>query len=713
MSLGLTPQALAQPTCRIETMPTDAQIAKETYELFSFCREEGGHTAFLRDAEVAQRYYASQQMSAADINKRTNEGRLSFAVNEIFRTINAVRGELTNLSTDMRYDPKGGGAAEEVASVLNKLSAHVDRMNKSYMVDDIVRLHGLLLGRGYWELRVDFDDNLEGTIKRTWKRPQNVVLDADITSPDPNDWDRVFTTEVVSQNDIANMYGKRLAGDLAGWPLANFISAEDRTLAASLGMTMPMRDGGFDPSRKDLKQYRLISEQYREYKNKEFFIDLQSGDTREIPENWDDDRVAYVREQYGYGVVMRKAKTVRWRVVCNDRVLHDEDSPYKHFTIVPFMPYFLDGYAMSLFQALKGPQDMLNYTVNEELHILGTTSHSGWKIKAGSLKNMTSRQLEQKGAKNGLVLELDDPNDAERITPGQPASGFENLGNRSRQWISEIANVTPAMLGSQGQYAPGKGMDSQLSRAPVNLSAALTAYQFSMNLIAEVKLNLFQTYYTETRTFRIANSDLGTSEEVTINQPDAYGEIANNLMVGEYTVRMMPTTSRTAADEFAFEELLQLKEIGITVPNSLFVAASSIQGKQEFADVLRAANNGEVSPEEQRAQQLALELQEAEVEDVRAGIENKKAQSQLNLARAEKNFADSTFNPHQARSENERVRMQMDFETRNRQIDQQERKQNSDTALKLTEIATTNERDKEKVVASTRNNKQPRRGNKK
>lgn len=688
-------------------MATNSQIARDTYELFNYCREEGGHNNFLRDAEIAQRYYASNQMGSADIAKRTAEGRLSFSVNEIFRTINAVRGELGNLSTNTRYDPKGPEGSEEVAAVLNKLSAHVDTMNKSYMVDDIVRLHGLLMGRGFWELRVEFDDNLEGTIKRTWKRPQNVVLDAGIWSPDPNEWDRVFTTEVVSQDDIRNMYGKRIARDMAGWPLADFIEPIDRNLAASVGYS----NAGvvqFDPNNSSLKQYRLVSEQYREFKTKEFFIDLQSGDTREIPENWDDDRIAYVREKYGYGVVSRKAKTVRWRVVCNDRVLHDEDSPYKHFTIIPFMPYFLDGYAMSLFQALKGPQDMLNYTVNEELHILGTTSHSGWKIKQGSLKNMTMRQLEQKGAKNGLVLELEDTADAERITPGQPASGFENLGNRSRQWISEIANVTPAMLGSQGQYAPGKGMDTQLSRAPVNLSAALTAYQFSMHLMAEAKLNLFQTYYTETRTFRIANTDLGGTEELTINQPDPYGEIANNLMVGEYTVRMLPTTSRTAAEEFAFEELLSLKEIGVTVPNSLFVAASSIQGKIEFAEILRAANNGDVSPEEQRAQQLALELQEAEVEDLRAGTENKRAQVQLNLARAEKNYEDSKFNPHAARTENERTRMQLDFETRNRQIDQQERKIDRDTALKLTELATKDAAEKNKPAPTTP--RQPRRG---
>lgn len=669
-------------------MATKADTAKTVYENYRYCREEGGHNNFLHSAEVAQRYYASHQMSSADIGKRTAEGRLSFTVNEVFRTINAVRGELGNLSTDVRFDPKGGEGTAEVAAVLNKLSAHVDHLNKSYMVDDVVRLHGLLLGRGFWEVRVEFDDNLEGNILRTWKRPQNVVLDADIQSPDPNTWDRVFTTDVVSQSDIENLYGKRAANELRGFPLAEFIHEEDRTLASSIGFTTPRNHVQFDGGNKELKQYRLINEQYRDYRNKEFFIDLQTGDTREIPENWDDARITYVREKYGYGVIRRKAKTVRWRVVCNDLVLHDEDSPYKHLTIVPFMPYFLDGHAMSLFQVLKGPQDMLNYTVNEELHILGTTSHSGWKVKQGSLKNMTMRDLERKGSKNGLVLELENTGDAERITPGQPASGFENMGNRSRQWISELASVTPTMLGQQGQYAAGKGMDTQLSRAPVNLSAALTAYQFSMHTMAEVKLDLFQTYYTETRTLRIANSDIGGVEEVTINEPSTTDRVLNEIGVGEYSVRMLPAASRSVAEEYAFEELLQLKEVGIKVPNSLFVAASSIQGKVEFAEILRAANNGELSPEEERANQLALELQEAEVADVRASTENKQAQSALNLARAEKNYADSQFNPHEARSRIETDRLQLEYAARHRQMDQQDRKASNDTALKLTQIAT-------------------------
>lgn len=696
-------------------MASDSEKARSTYELFCYCREEGGHVDFLRRAEMAQRYYASRQWNEADMRKRTQEGRLSFTVNEIFRTINAVRGELQNLSTDVRFDP-GPGGSQQVASVLNKLSEHIDNQNKAYAVDDRVRLDALLTGRGFWELRVDFDENMQGTITRKHRRPQNIVLDADMTTPDPSDWQRVFTTEVVSLNDLKNMYGRKVK-DIKDWPAPDWIDTEDRNLAQSLGYNQPTKDGGFDLSREDIKQFRLINHQYVDYKYKEFFVDLRTGDMSEIPENWPDEKVQYALDRFNLGTLRRKAKTIRWRVTCNDVVLHDEDSPYKFFTIVPYFPFFLDGYPVSLFDVLQGPQDMLNYTVSEELQILGTTSHSGWKVKHGSLKNMTMRQLEQKGASNGLILELEEVGDAERITPGQPANGFERLGDRSRGWISDLASVTPAMQGTQGQYANGKSTNSMLSRAPVNLSAALTAFQFSMNLLAERKLNLIQTFYTETRTLRIAPNPYADAQEITINEPDAYDQIANDVTVGEYTVRMMPATSRSTAEELSFDQLLELKEIGIQVPNSLFITNSALQAKSDVIDQLLEANNGEVSPEEQAMQQLQLAQLQAEVDDTAAGAEQKRSAAELNQARAQKNLADAQYNPHAERNQNERARLSMQFATDNRRLSLDEKRMDRESALKLTEIQENAIQDNRKLAVQAAGQrqksntpKQPRRG---
>ncbi len=664
-------------------MATDAQKARDQYELYRYCRVEGGHENFLREMEVAKRYYVSKQWDESDVRKRTAEGRLSFTIPEVFRTINAIRGELNQLSSDVRFDPTNGDP--ETARILNRLSEHVDRENKVYMHDDRVQLDGLLGGRGFYRQRVVFDDNMQGNIRTTRQRPENVILDYGIESPDPDTWDRVFTTEVVSTNDIKNMFGRRVVEGVGRINTSDWLDLEDRTLAQALGFTTAFHGDHTDD---DFKQHRLISQQYREYKYKDCFVDKATGDTSEIPENWPDEKIQYALENFNLGVIRKKVKTVRWRVTCNDLVLHDEDSPYKHFDIVPYFPFFVDGYTLSLFSVLKGPQDLLNYTVSEETLILGATAHAGWKIKHGSLRNMTARQLEQKGSRTGVVLELDEVSDAERITPGQPATGFERFGDRARSWINELGSVTPSMMGQGSQYEGGAKAQVNLSRAPVNLHAPLIAFQFTKHLLAERKLNLFQTFYTETRTMRIAASAYGQAEEVTINQPDAYGRIAHDLSVGKYTVRMMPVGSRMAADEFAFDELVQMKEIGISVPNSLFVQTSSLNAKSDVMEQLLAANGGELSPEEQRARELELEALELENDKTRALAEAARGAGDLAHSRARKVEVDASFDPRPTKAQLDAQRLALEDQRAHRQLTQAEQKEERQTALKLTELAT-------------------------
>ena len=67
-------------------------------------------------------------------------------------------------------------------------------------------------------------------------------------------------------------------------------------------------------------------------------------------------------------VVRLRASTIRWRVTCDRFVLHDEDSPYNHFTIVPFFPWFTDGYTLSLGENLVDMQRMTNKLYSQYLH---------------------------------------------------------------------------------------------------------------------------------------------------------------------------------------------------------------------------------------------------------------------------------------------------------------------------------------------------------
>lgn len=676
---------------------SESEKAQEVYNLYRHDRSNG-HDNFLTKAEEALRYYASDQWGEADRRMRRQQRRPTITINELFETVNSIAGEMEQLSTDVRYQAQSGD--ESTADVLNKLSAHTDRLNRLYIHDDRVRRDGLLLGRGYYEIRMDFDDSLEGNIKIQSRRPQNVILPCDMEYVDPATWSRVCTTEVLSHHDIEQRYGAKRARDLKGMPIAEWYDVEDKNLAQQLGFNNVYRDAlgsGLDSDNPYIRQYRQVSMQYMDYKMKDFFVDLETGDMSEIPENWDDERIGLAIREYNLGTDRRKAKTVRWRVVINDRVVHDEDSPYKFFTIVPYMPFLTDGHALSLFDVLRGPQDLLNKALSEELHIMTTLAHSGWKVKAGSLKNMTPRQLEQRGGENGLVMVLDDLGDADKITANTPPAGFADVSNRAQNWVKQLAGLTPSMQGQQRADAAGEGIRMQLMRAPVNLAVPLTAFHFTKHMLAERKLNLYQTYYTDTRIMRVASGTYGRTEEIGINVPDEEGGIIHNLAAGEYMMQVMPTGSRMQAEEFAFDELIKLKELGVNVPNDVLLAVSAIAAKADTIDRLREANSGDLSPEEQRARQLELEQMELDNADRRAGVENKNALTQLSMARAERAVADAQTPAARIALDTRRQMLEANRDQNNASL--QREKQASDTALKLTELEVKRESDKEKAKA--------------
>jgi hypothetical protein len=661
---------------------TDYTRAEETYRMYRYDRDNG-HDQYIRSAEVAQRYYASEQWSPEDRMSRKAQRRPTVTVNELFETINSIEGEMAQLSTDVRYQAETGD--EQTADALNKLSLHVDRSNKLYVHDTIVRRDGMLTGRGYYEIRMDFDENMQGNVSIKSRRPQNVILPADIESVDTKEWTRVTTTEILSLNDIEELYGKERANDMKGMPLAAWYEVEDRNLAQSLGYNQIYHSGELtlDMANPYVKQYRQLSMQYVELKEKDFFVSLDTGDMAEIPENWEREKIQYALDNLGLGTLRRKAKTIRWRVVVNDQVVHDEDSPYKFFTIVPYLPYFIDGQTLSLFDVLRGPQDLLNKALSEEIHILSSVAASGWKVKRGSLTNHTPRELEQKGAENGLVLVLEDTDDAQKIEPSTPPAGFEGLSARAQNWVKGLAGLTPSMQGQQRADASGEGIRLQLLRAPVNLSMPLQAFHHTKHMLAERKLNLFQTFYTETRVVRVVSGTYGQSETVGVNMP--YGDrIVNDLTMGTYSVQILPSGSRMQAEEYAFDELVKLKELGVQVPNDLLISVSAINAKADAVQRLREANSGDLSPEEQRARELELEQMEMEVAAARADVENKHAQTQLAYGRAKRAEADAQTPAARIALDANRQRLEAERDARN--ASQQSDKQSSDVALKLTEM---------------------------
>lgn len=661
-------------------------VARDNNEIYEYCRQ-AGHDDFLERAEESIRFWALDQWDARTRAYLQKAGRPFLTISEFTRVTNTVLGEMTRNSLDIKFVPIEGDG--EAADAIDKVYLSIARDNKLALVDEVVRRDAWLTGRGFYNVRVDFDKNMRGHVNLEHERPQNVVLDPDITTVDTSKWPRVIVAPYVSFNDVAMAHGEAKAKQLREAYSAEWIDYHDRpTIHGNNGT--PYWRSGTNFEDKNIKQYRMIDHQFIEIRSKEFFIDPETGDAEEVPESWSRNKIAYVIEQYGYTVRKRRAPTIRWQVSCGDLELHDEDSPYKFFTIVPCIPYLIDGHTFSSADMLKDPQLLYNKALSQELHILNTSANSGYKYKTGTLVNMTRDDIEQRGGENGIVFELTDMEGLEKITPNQPPSGHDNLGRKAQAAIYTMSGASEAQLNMADNGMTNKRLMHEIGGDQASLALFKSACFTAKSQLAERVLDCVQAYYTEERVVRITRDNLTADQEiVTINQSTPEGRIVNDVTTGRYAVTIMPTAARNTLDESAFDQLVTMRtELGIQIPDSALIAASVVQKKAELIAAVREAQGGDQSPEQAQIAQLQIALAQAELATEQAKARAADAQGQLSLARAGRAVADTEFDGRREAAETNRLRAQNDYDIQQRQLENQQLDRQTKAALELTKLGT-------------------------
>jgi len=316
-------------------------------------------------------------------------------------------------------------------------------------------------------------------------------------------------------------------------------------------------------------------------------------------------------------------------------VLHDDWSPYKHFTVVPYFPHFRYGKTIGIVENLLGPQEILNKVSSQELHIVNTTANSGWKVRAGALRNMSIEDLEQSGAQTGLVLELDDINNAEKIQPNQTPTGLDRISYKAEEHIKSISNVSDSMQGFDREDVAAKAIAYKQQRGSVNLTKVMDNLERSDWILARNVLDLIQEYYTEHRIVTITHDDvLKEPETIEVNKADpTTSAITNDLTLGEYQITITSQPFRATMEDSQFEQARALKEIGVAIPDSVLIEASRLQRK---GDILKQMSGDQETPEAQAAKALQQRQAEAEVGKLEAEVADKHADASLKTARAQK-----------------------------------------------------------------------------
>lgn len=613
---------------------TQSEKASDNWNRYVYCRDNG-HTQFLAKAQKCENNFAGLQWDPLDIQALSAVRRPALTINKIISTLSTIFGEQIKNRMEVSFRPKSGAPAS-TADVLNKVWMQIADNNQLQWVRSDVFADGLVRSRGFYDARIEFNDNMQGEVRITKMNSKNVVIDPDAEEYDPDSWADCIVTKWLTPMDIELLFNAEAAKELKNREGSSYAWGFDSIERTRDRFSGPLQPNMYTKSDNTnvARHIRVLERQFRELVKVKMFVDPASGDTREVPQHWDRNRIAAVSAKYGLQVVSKMTKKIHWRVSADDIILHDELSPYKHFTPVPYFPIFRDGTTIGSVESLLSPQELLNKTTSQELHVVNTTANSGWKIKKGGLTNLTVEQLESRGAQTGLVLELDSMDSAEKIQPNQIPTGLDRLSFKAEEAIKSISKVSDSMAGFDREDVAAKAIAYKTQRGSVNFSKEMDNLERSDWLLARNVLDMVQLFYTEERVFNITHDKLlGEAEQLTINQEDpTTGDILNDLTLGEYEVVVTSAPFRATLEDSQFDQAVAMRELGIPIPDDVLIENSRLMRKTELAKRLQEATSG---PEAVAAQALEVRRKEAEVADLEAQVAERQANAKAKLAQAD------------------------------------------------------------------------------
>ena len=623
-----------------------ASVARHNHTRYVRARDNG-HSTYMEQAEKFDGFYTGEgQWDEKTRAKLDSEGRPALTFNMILAVINTALGDQISRDVQLAFKPRRD-ASREVANVLNKLAMQIMHANRYRYVEMSVLGDGLIQDRGFFDVRMNFGDHLQGEVKIKALDPRSVLLDPDAKEYDPSTWTEIQTSEWMSLEELEGLYGAKKAEELRSVATAgeNFrydsVRFEEKTFSGD-SMTNASYGGNNATADRDIKSVRVIERQHYKWVQERMFVDPDTGDMSEVPSGWDDAKAQEFATRMSLGIHTRPGRRVRWTVSADSVLLYDDWSLYRTFTIVPYFPYFRRGTPFGMVRNLIGPQEYLNKTRSQELHIVNTTANSGWTVEEGTLVNMTEDDLEARGAETGLVLVHARGSSAPaKILPNSVPTGLDRISEKAAVAIREISGVNNGMLGQVSPTVSGVAIDRQTKQGAVQLQVPTKNMELTRRIVGEKILELIQDFYTEQRVVHITydGDPRKPDEQLVINAMDAAGSLINDVTRGAYDIAVSSLPARDNFDEGQFADLMDMRMNGIAIPDTVIIRHSNLAERDNIADEVEKLL-GQAAPSEQEVQmmqmqqELAIQTAQGELKKLMAQAENFQSATALNVAKA-------------------------------------------------------------------------------
>ena len=612
-----------------EAPKDDTAVANEVWDRFKYVVQRG-HREYTQQAQRCERMYlgAGRQWDADEAAALRAQKREPYEFNEILPSVNAAIGHQIRNRLSITLRPRGGKADQIQADLRSKVLMQIADSTHLHWKETEVFGDGLIQQRGYYDVRMAFDKNMQGDLRIDVVDPMDVIPDPDAKTYEPVGWDDVTRTRWLTMDEIAGDYGQAKADAVEALRINDPDTGQyDDTGAERAKFADPTLHGWtWDAYYTDAKtpRARVVERQRWHTVSSRVLFYPRTGEQK-LAENLLPEVIA---QQTAAGAVMTRARVrrVKWQAATRDVLLHDEWSPYDTFSIIPYFAFFRRGQTIGLVDNAIGPQQARNKAIAQFVHIVNSAANSGWITEENSITNMGPGELEAKGAMTGLHIEVKKGSmSPAKIQPNPVPTGVNQLVELATNALKSVT-VPDAMRGGDGPQTSGLARQTQQFAAQQQIALPLDNLARTRHLLAEKILCLTQQFFSEARTFRITETDFSTGKPVEtpidVNQWDeATGTYINDLTEGDYDVVISDQPIAATFEDGQFQQAMDMRKAGVNIPDAVVVQSSTLSRKAEIAQEMQASAGAQTDPlTDAKAKLLEAQAEKTRADAVQAGV---------------------------------------------------------------------------------------------
>lgn len=575
--------------------------------------------SFWSEASIDTRFMAGDQTIFNDLyGNIPTARRRQFNFNRIARVVNMVDGhQRKNRKSTIVTGVEN--ADDETADQFTKILMNNDRVEGvGETISDAFR-GSLITGMNLLQVWMDYrQDPVSGNIKVDACAYNTFLMDPFFKKRDLSDCNYIWKRSYLTKRECIAL-------------LPDF---EDEIIGL---YGLDNRDGKFQfaPEQYNFDMKHLLTYDeyyYKDYRKQKLLVDSQTGETQEWKGQDEGKLKDFLRVYPQITVIESEIPTVKLAIVVQGKTMYDGPNPMG-IDSYPFVPVFAYYYPeLEFFQyriqgmvrTLRDPQYLYNRRKIIELDVLESQINSGFIYKENSLVNPKDIFLSGQG--RGLALKEDaQMTDVIQIqSPQIPPTTIE-LSRILGEEISQISGVNEELLGSATDDKAGILSMLRQGAGLTTLQILFDNLDYAQKLLGNIRIDLVQANYTPGKVQKILEGEQPTDQFY-------------NKAFGKYHAAVEEGLNTTTQKQMQFAQLLQLREAGIPVPDSVLLNASTMQNKKDLIEAIEQEK--QQAMEMQNAQmQTQIELQQAQIESFKAQAAANQGLGLERISRVEENEA--------------------------------------------------------------------------